>query len=121
MANAQPTKLRVGDDVVVVSGAHKGSAGTILRFNGDRSRVFVEGVNVVRKHEKPVPALGRPGGVREKEASIHISNVASRPPRVRADSATSASTTARKSASARRPRKSSSPPGDDHRLRRMTR
>jgi large subunit ribosomal protein L24 len=76
MANAQPTKLRVGDDVVVVSGAHKGSAGTILRFNGDRSRVFVEGVNVVRKHEKPVPALGRPGGVREKEASIHISNVA---------------------------------------------
>jgi len=76
MANKTPTKLRVGDDVVVISGAHKGSTGTIMRFNGDRSRVFVEGVNVVRRHERPVPALGRPGGIREKEASIHISNVA---------------------------------------------
>jgi len=76
MAIALPTKLRVGDDIVVISGAHKGSSGTILRFNGDRSRVFVEGVNVIRRHEKPVPALGRPGGIREKEASIHISNVA---------------------------------------------
>ncbi len=76
MANKNPTKLRVGDDVVVISGAHKGSAGTIMRFNGDRTRVFVEGVNVVRRHERPVPALGRPGGIREKEASIHISNVA---------------------------------------------
>jgi large subunit ribosomal protein L24 len=75
-SKAQATKLRIGDDIVVISGAHKGSAGTILRFNGDRSRVFVEGVNVVRRHEKPVPALGRPGGIREKEASIHISNVA---------------------------------------------
>mgnify|MGYP003883337711 FL=1 len=76
MANKTPTKLRVGDDVVVISGAHKGSTGTIMRFNGDRSRVFVEGVNVVCRHERPVPALGRPGGIREKEASIHISNVA---------------------------------------------
>lgn len=76
MAIQNNTKLRVGDDVVVISGAHKGSAGSILRFNGDRTRVFVEGVNVVRRHEKPVPALGRPGGIREKEASVHISNVA---------------------------------------------
>ena len=75
-SKAQATKLRIGDDIVVISGAHKGSTGTILRFNGDRTRVFVEGVNVVRRHEKPVPALGRPGGIREKEASIHISNVA---------------------------------------------
>ena len=76
MALQNNTKLRVGDDVVVVSGAHKGSTGSILRFNGDRTRVFVEGVNVVRRHDRPVPALGRPGGITEKEASIHISNVA---------------------------------------------
>ena len=76
MALQNNTKLRVGDDVVVISGAHKGSTGSILRFNGDRSRVFVEGVNVVRRHDRPVPALGRPGGITEKEASIHISNVA---------------------------------------------
>ena len=76
MALQNNTKLRVGDDIVVISGAHKGSTGSILRFNGDRTRVFVEGVNVVRRHDRPVPALGRPGGITEKEASIHISNVA---------------------------------------------
>ena len=70
------TKLRIGDQITVISGAHKGDTGNILRFNKDRTRVFVEGVNVVRRHEKPMPALGRPGGIREKEASIHISNVA---------------------------------------------
>lgn len=70
------TKLRIGDQVVVISGAHKGESGSVLRFNKDRTRVFVEGVNVVRRHEKPIPALGRPGGIREKEASLHISNVA---------------------------------------------
>ncbi len=71
-----PTKLRVGDDVVVITGAHKGEAGTIAGFNKDRTRVFVSGVNRVRRHQKPQPALGRPGGIVEKEASIHISNVA---------------------------------------------
>jgi len=77
MAQEQiPTKLRVGDSVTVTSGAHKGSTGTISRFNGDRSRVFVEGVNMVKRHEKPQAALGRNGGIIEKEASVHISNVA---------------------------------------------
>jgi len=70
------SKLRIGDQIVVISGAHKGENGKVLRFNKDRTRVFVEGVNVVRRHEKPMPVLGRPGGIREKEASLHISNVA---------------------------------------------
>lgn len=69
------TKLRVGDKVVVISGAHKGSTGEITRFNSDRSRVTVDGVNMVKRAEKPMPALGRTGGIIEKEASIHISNV----------------------------------------------
>lgn len=77
MAQARiKSRLRVGDQVTVVSGAHKGETGTIDRFNGDRSRVFVEGVNIVKRHEKPQQALGRQGGIIEKEASVHVSNVA---------------------------------------------
>lgn len=77
MANKRThTRLRIGDELIVTSGAHAGSTGKLLRFNGDRSRVFIEGVNKIRRHEKPMPALGREGGIIEKEASIHISNVA---------------------------------------------
>ncbi len=74
--NNGKSRLRVGDTVVVASGAHKGSTGEITRFSKDRSRVFVEGVNMVKRHEKPMAALGRAGGIVEKEASIHVSNVA---------------------------------------------
>ncbi len=70
------SRLRVGDQVTVISGAHQGETGTIDRFSKDRSRVFVEGVNIVKRHEKPQQALGRQGGIIEKEASIHVSNVA---------------------------------------------
>jgi|SaaInl4_150m_RNA_FD_contig_31_124760_length_1323_multi_4_in_0_out_0_2 large subunit ribosomal protein L24 len=76
MAQAKiKSRLRVGDNVAVVSGAHKGETGVVVRFNGDRSRVFVEGVNIVKRHEKPQQALGRQGGIIEKEASVHVSNV----------------------------------------------
>jgi large subunit ribosomal protein L24 len=75
MPAAQPSRLRVGDSVQVIAGAHKGERGNILRFNADHSRVFVEGVNKVRRAVRPVPALNRPGGIVEKEASIHVSNV----------------------------------------------
>lgn len=75
---SQHTRLHVGDDVIVISGAHKGSSGKLLRFNKDRTRVFVEGVAKVKRHQKPMPQLERPGGIIEKEASIHISNVALR-------------------------------------------
>jgi large subunit ribosomal protein L24 len=70
------TKLRVGDRVRVTSGAHAGDEGKILRFSKDRSRVFVEGVNKVKRHEKPNQALGRAGGITEKEAAVDVSNVA---------------------------------------------
>jgi len=72
----QKSRLRVGDTVVVVAGSHKNKTGQITRFNGDRTRVFVEGVNMVKRHERPQPALQRQGGIIEKEASIHVSNVA---------------------------------------------
>ena len=75
-ASRRPTRLRVGDQVQVTTGAHLGDGGKILRFSKDGERVFVEGVNKVSRHEKPVPALGKAGGIIEKEAGIHISNVA---------------------------------------------
>tara|TARA_Y100001968_G_scaffold250977_1_gene236121 strand:+ start:939 stop:1271 length:333 start_codon:yes stop_codon:yes gene_type:complete len=73
--NKNSCRLRRGDTVLVLSGAHKGATGQITGFKKDRSRAFVEGVNKVKRHEKPMPALGRTGGIIEKEASIHISNL----------------------------------------------
>ena len=74
--NNRKSRLRVGDTVVVTAGAHTGATGEITRFSKDRNRVFVEGVNMVKRHEKPMAALGRAGGIIEKEASVHVSNVA---------------------------------------------
>ncbi len=70
------SRIRIGDTVEVISGAHRGATGTVTRFNPDKNRVYVEGVNLVKRHEKPRPQLGRNGGIIEKEASIHTSNVA---------------------------------------------
>jgi len=79
MSSSRRTKknrLRVGDNVIVISGAHKGATGSVTRFNKDRSRAIVEGVNMVKRHEKPMAAMGRAGGITEKEASLHVSNLA---------------------------------------------
>ena len=65
-------KLKTGDKVVVVSGSNKGKEGKITKILD--SKVIVEGVNVVTKHQKP-SAINPQGGIVNKEASIHISNV----------------------------------------------
>ncbi|MBM3631526.1 MAG: 50S ribosomal protein L24 [Alphaproteobacteria bacterium] len=68
-------KLKKGDDVFVIAGDHKGSKGKISLVDRTKSRVIVEGVNIVSRHVKP--SIQNPeGGVVKKEASIHISNVA---------------------------------------------
>lgn len=67
-------KIRQGDDVIVVAGKDKGKRGTVLSVVPGE-RVFVEGVNMVKKHQKPNPLQGTPGGIIEKEAPLHISNV----------------------------------------------
>ena len=67
-------KIRKGDEVVVITGKDKGRSGTVLRVDGDR--VVVENVNVVKKHQKPNPGKNVPGGIVEREASLHVSNVA---------------------------------------------
>ncbi|MGE0080813.1 MAG: 50S ribosomal protein L24 [Thiohalomonadaceae bacterium] len=68
-------KIRKGDEVIVIAGKDKGKRGTVVRvMEGDR--VIVEGINMVKKHQKPNPVLGVAGGIVEKEASLHVSNVA---------------------------------------------
>ncbi|MFZ5455789.1 MAG: 50S ribosomal protein L24 [Pseudomonadota bacterium] len=68
-------KIRKGDEVVVLTGKDRGRRGTVLRRVGERS-VLVEGVNRVKKHQRPNPMKGQQGGIVEKEMPIDISNVA---------------------------------------------
>jgi large subunit ribosomal protein L24 len=67
-------RIKKGDQVVVNTGKDKGKQGEVIRVDGDR--VVVSNVNVVKRHTKPNPQAGIAGGVVEREASIHISNVA---------------------------------------------
>lgn len=67
------SKIRKGDDVIVLAGKDKGKRGTVLRVAGDR--VVVENVNMAKKHVKANPNKGEPGGIIDKEMPIHISNL----------------------------------------------
>lgn len=67
-------RLQTGDNVVVISGAHKGKTGKVKRVLRAEQRVVVEGVNVIKRHMKPTP--NRAGGIVQKEAPVHASNVA---------------------------------------------
>ena len=69
------SKLRKGDDVVVLSGRDEGKRGTVLQII-ENNRILVDNVNVIKKHVKPNPNRGETGGIIEKEAPIQISNVA---------------------------------------------
>ena len=68
-------KLRHDDEVIVIAGKDKGKRGTISRLVGN-SKVMVTGVNMVKRHTKPNPNLGQPGGILEQEAALHVSNIA---------------------------------------------
>jgi len=67
-------KIKKNDDVIVIAGKDKGSRGSVLSVLDDR--LLVSGVNKVKKHQKPNPVKGEPGGIVEMEKSIHISNIA---------------------------------------------
>ena len=67
-------KLKSGDQVIVTAGDHKGSEGKIMRVFAEKNKAIVEGVNMVKKHEKPSAASPQ-GGITEKEAPMHISNL----------------------------------------------
>ncbi len=68
-------RVRVGDTVEVLSGKNKGARGAVLKVDVKKSKVVVERVNLVKKHQKPSGA-NRQGGIIEKEAPLHLSNVA---------------------------------------------
>jgi len=68
-------KLKRDDEVIVIAGRDKGKRGKVTRILGN-GRVLVSGVNMVKRHTKPNPNLGKQGGIVEKEAGIDISNVA---------------------------------------------
>ena len=68
-------KIRKGDDVAIITGKDKGKRGTVLRVL-DAEKLLVEGINKVKKHQKPNPMQGSTGGIVEKEMPIHVSNVA---------------------------------------------
>ncbi len=67
-------RIKSGDTVQVIAGDHKGSEGKVLRVIRDKNKAIVEGVNMVSKHEKP-SAQNPQGGIVEKEAPIHLSNL----------------------------------------------
>lgn len=68
-------KIRKGDQVQVITGKDKGKRGVVTRVRSDE-RVVVEGVNLIKRHTKPNPTLGTPGGIVDRENPVHISNIA---------------------------------------------
>ncbi|MEL6962137.1 MAG: 50S ribosomal protein L24 [Pseudomonadota bacterium] len=71
---AKKLKIKKGDQVVVMAGRDKGKRGEVLRVMPKEDRLIVQGVNMVRRHTRPSPQ--HPGGIVDKEATIHVSNIA---------------------------------------------
>jgi large subunit ribosomal protein L24 len=67
-------RLRKDDEVIVISGKNKGARGKVLKVIAETGRVIVEGVNRVKRHQKPTQKMPQ-GGITEKELPIHASNV----------------------------------------------
>ena len=75
-----PARLKSGDEVIVIGGKDRGKRGKILRVEPKHQRVFVEGLNMIKRHQKPRQVAGaqraeQVGGVIEREGPIHVSNV----------------------------------------------
>ena len=73
-------RIKTGDEVIVIGGKDRGKRGKVLRVEPDKRRLYVEGLNIIKRHQRPQQVAGaqRPeqvGGVIEKEGPIHISNV----------------------------------------------
>ena len=77
MAARMPSlKIRRDDEVVVISGKDRGKSGKVMRVDPVKQRVYVEGLNIIKRHQRPVQGLpNREAGVVEKEGPIHVSNV----------------------------------------------
>ena len=81
-----PARVKTGDEVIVIGGKDRGKRGRVLRVEAKRERVYVEGLNIVKRHQRPRQVAGaqraeQVGGVIEKEGPIHLSNVMLADPR----------------------------------------
>ncbi len=75
-----PARIKTGDEVIIVGGKDRGKKGKVLRVDTVKQRVYVEGLNMIKRHEKPRQVAGaqraeQVGGVIEKEGPVHLSNV----------------------------------------------
>ena len=75
-----PARIKTGDEVIVIGGKDRGKRGKVLRVEPKRNRLYVEGLNIVKRHQRPRQVAGaqraeQVGGVIEKEGPIHVSNV----------------------------------------------
>jgi large subunit ribosomal protein L24 len=68
-------RIRKGDKVIVIAGAAKGSQGEVLRVLPKENRAVVQGIAIAKRHTKP-KGVGQPGGIIEREAAVHLSNLA---------------------------------------------
>jgi large subunit ribosomal protein L24 len=76
-----PARIKSGDEVIVIGGKDRGKKGRVLRVEPAKNRLYVEGLNIIKRHQKPQQVAGaqraeQVGGVIEKEGPIHVSNVA---------------------------------------------
>mgnify|MGYP001197301523 FL=1 len=69
-------KIRRDDEVIILTGKDKGKRGTVTKVLVEAGKVVVAGINLNKKHQKPVPQLGQAGGIIEQEAPLDVSNVA---------------------------------------------
>lgn len=74
MVRKKHPKIKKNDKVIAITGKEKGKIGTVLKVNSEEGRIVVEKVNVAKRHSRPSPRTGQ-GGIIEKEAPLHISNV----------------------------------------------
>jgi large subunit ribosomal protein L24 len=72
-----PARIRSDDDVIIISGKDRGKTGKVLRVDPKKQRVYVEGLNIVKRHQRPTQTASgqQAGGVIEREGPIHVSNV----------------------------------------------
>ena len=72
-----PARIRTDDEVIVIGGKDRGKRGKVLRVDPKRQRVYVEGLNIIKRHQRPRPGVTseQTGGVIEREGPIHVSNV----------------------------------------------
>ena len=68
-------KIRFNDKVIVIAGKEKGKIGIIKKFLS-KDKVIIEGINMVKKHQKPVPSRNQKGGILQQESYVHVSNIA---------------------------------------------